>query len=133
MTVITWCTRCDEEGRIDIHYLLEFNPYDITECGEVKTHLVRIEMFVDSSFGRCRNGHRDPAAFLVGAIHDHLVEIHWYQAGTNWAGRHQPHPTLACALSGGPLHQPAQPCGSTRGGGVLIPLCAPAPPDKEAA
>ncbi len=109
MTVITECSRCDEEARIDPRYTLDFNPHDITEGGEVKTHLVEHEMSVDSSFARCRNGHRDPAAFIVGAIADHLREIRWdeweseeqYRAETTWAGGTTPLLSPVQSVGGG--------------------------------
>ena len=72
MNIVMTCDRCDEEGYIDTRYDMDINPYDITESGEVKLRLVEHEMFVDSSYGRCANGHRDPAAFIVGAIQDYL-------------------------------------------------------------
>ncbi len=118
MNIPIECSQCDEEARVGTIYDFEFNPHDITESGQVKLHLVQHEMFVDSSYGRCRNGHRDPPHFLVGAIADALADMEWdgwereeaHQAASyalKETGAGSPS-SGSCALEGGePVQLPA--------------------------
>ena len=142
MIVTTHCCICGDV------FDLEFDPHDITEGGGVKTHMVEAEMFARRDFARCSNGHQDPAAFIVGAIHDHLAEIHWdaweneerYQAETRGLGGEASETVIRAGAiqgsgveSGQPGRAPssvtrrlAKPCcGSTRGGGAPLTLAPP--------